>query len=222
MEGHAMLRQSGNTLFTLLFGMAVLMPANAEQTPPGTSDSPTGVVSAPPSSSPAGASFDAGEIPIPCPESFIDQATEGPYYKSGSPERRDLLEEGTPGEPVILTGYVFDKNCRPVPEAWIDFWQADGNGDYDNRGFRLRGHQYSDKDGKYLLRTVLPGEYPGRTKHIHVKVRSHKGGPTATSQLYFPGSKLNESDYLFSPAMLVTLTTGKNGEKIAFFNFKLK
>ena len=216
-----MFSHTGNTLFTILFGMAVLIPANADQTQPGTSNNPTGVLSTSSPSSPAGASFDVEEIPIPCPESFFVQATEGPYYKTGSPERRDLLEDGIPGVPIILAGYVFDKNCRPITGAWIDFWQADGNGEYDNRGFKLRGHQYTDTDGKYLLRTVLPGEYPGRTKHIHVKVRGHKSGPTATSQLYFPGSKLNESDFLFSPATVVTVTTGKNGEKVAFFNFKL-
>lgn len=205
-----MIKYSIHTLLTILLGMAVWVPANAGQTPPTAS-----------SSLQAGAPFDVGEIPTACPDSFMEPSTEGPYYKTGSPERRDLFEDGIPGETVILAGYVYDKNCRPIPGAWLDFWQADGKGNYDNRGFTLRGHQYTDTDGKYRLRTVLPGEYPGRTNHIHVKVRGYEGGAATTSQLYFPGSRLNESDFIFSPAMLVTLTTGKNGEKIAFFNFKL-
>lgn len=216
-----MFRKSANTFLILLFGMAVLMPADADQTSQTMSDNPAGIVSEIPTASRSEASLDVGEIPIPCPESFMERATEGPYYKTGSPERRDLLEEGIPGVPIILTGYVYDKKCRPIPEAWIDFWQTDGNGSYDNRGYKLRGHQYTDKNGKYLLRTVLPGEYPGRTNHIHVKVRGHKGGAVTTSQLYFPGSRLNESDRIFSSTMLVTVTTGKNGEKVAFFNFRL-
>jgi protocatechuate 3,4-dioxygenase beta subunit len=105
-----------------------------------------------------------GALPTPgddrtqCPEEFVDPSTEGPYYKNGSPERMDLVEEGIVGEPVELSGYVFDKNCNPVPGAWLDFWQADGNGSYDNRGYKLRGHQFTDTDGKYLSRTYQP--YP--------------------------------------------------------------
>jgi len=58
-----------------------------------------------------------------------------------------------------------------VGGALLDFWQADAAGDYDNTGFRLRGHQFSGADGRFRLATVVPGLYPGRTRHIHVKVQ---------------------------------------------------
>ncbi|MDB9822443.1 dioxygenase [Deltaproteobacteria bacterium] len=161
------------------------------------------------------------DIPAVCPRNFVDQQTEGPYYKTGSPERTDLIEEGVAGEPVILTGYVFDKDCNPVPGAWLDFWQADGNGDYDNRGYMLRGHQYTDQQGKYILRTVIPGEYPGRTNHIHLKVRGQTGDAIITSQLYFPAGRLNKSDRIFDESMLVTLSKSSDGRNMAFFNFRL-
>ena len=216
-----MLRKSFCVLLMLLYGLALSIPAGAGQAPSGAFESPPELVSQSSPTAAPGMSFEVGEIPLPCPAAFVAPATEGPYYKTGSPERRNLLTEGIPGEPITVTGYVFDRNCRPIPGAWIDFWQTDGDGRYDNRGFRLRGHQYTDRDGKYLLRTVFPGEYPGRTNHIHVKVRAHEGAATVTSQLYFQGSALNESDFIFNPAMLTTITTGKNGEKIAFFNFRL-
>jgi hypothetical protein len=156
-----------------------------------------------------------------CPESFVDPATEGPYYKTGSPERSDLIEEGVIGEPITLTGYVFDKDCNPVAGAWLDFWQADGNGNYDNRGYRLRGHQLTDKQGKYLLHTVIPGEYPGRTSHIHVKVAKQAGGAITTSQLYFPERKQNAADRLFSKSMVIMLDKSKDGRNVGHFNFRL-
>jgi protocatechuate 3,4-dioxygenase beta subunit len=160
-------------------------------------------------------------IPEACPETFIDQETEGPYYKTGSPERANLIEDATMGERFTLTGYVFDKECKPVAGAWLDFWQADGNGSYDNADYKLRGHQFTDKQGRYFLKTVLPGEYPGRTNHIHIKVNKHTDGNAATSQLYFPGGRLNASDHIFSKTMLVTMGKGSDGQKIGFFNFKL-
>lgn len=158
---------------------------------------------------------------LPCPDTFVYPETEGPYYKTGSPERRDLIEEGIPGEIITVTGYVFDMDCRSISGAWIDFWQADGNGNYDNRGYKLRGHQFTDEHGRYMLRTVLPGEYPGRTNHIHVKVRGGADGPVITSQLFFPGSRRNTSDRIFHPSMLVTVTVNDAGEKQGAFNFRL-
>jgi len=156
-----------------------------------------------------------------CPEEFVDPATEGPYYKNGSPERTDLVEKETVGEPVALSGYVFDKNCNPVPGAWLDFWQADGNGSYDNRGYKLRGHQFTDKNGKYMLQTVIPGAYPGRTSHIHVKVTGKTGGAVITSQLYFPGRSRNAEDPIFSPSMVIRLDKSEDGGTRGHFNFRL-
>src|SRR5215210_7521587 len=106
------------------------------------------------------------------PGTMTPSQTEGPYYKAGAPERTSLLEPGMAGTPLTITGYVMTPDCQPVASAWLDFWQADGNGAYDNRGYTLRGHQYTDADGRFVLQTVVPGEYPGRTGHIHVKVQA--------------------------------------------------
>ena len=111
--------------------------------------------------------------------------TEGPYFTRDSPERATLLEPGIAGQRLVLSGTVLSLDCRPLAGALLDFWQADADGAYDNQGYRLRGHQFTDADGRYRLETVVPGLYPGRTRHIHVKVQS-KGGPVLTTQLYFP------------------------------------
>ena len=138
--------------------------------------------------------------------------TEGPYFKPSSPERTELFEEGMAGQPIELVGFVLSRGCKPLAGALLDFWQADDKGRYDNSGFRLRGHQFSDAEGRYRLRSIVPGIYPGRTRHIHVKVQP-RGGRVLTTQLYFPGESKNRSDSLFRKDL--QMRTAKNAGWLA-------
>jgi len=94
-------------------------------------------------------------------------------------------------------------------------WHADPDGEYGNDGFRLRGHFFTDDQGAYRLETVVPGNYTGRTKHFHVKVRP-PGGRLLTTQLYFPGEPGNEEDSIFSPALLMDVRDGASGRDATF------
>jgi protocatechuate 3,4-dioxygenase beta subunit len=143
--------------------------------------------------------------------------TEGPYYKADTPERSDLIDTNTLGTKLIVTGYVLTPDCQPVVGAVLDFWQADDAGAYDNAGYNFRGHQETDATGRYQLETVIPGLYPGRTRHIHVKVQA-PNGPTLTTQLYFPDEPANARDGIFDPALIVNLQKTSTGE-VATFNF---
>ena len=122
--------------------------------------------------------------------------TEGPFFKPDSPKRASLLEKDSGKEHVVLTGIVMSPQCRPVANALLDFWHADEDGDYDNRGYRYRGHQFADGQGRYRLETILPALYPGRTRHFHVKVQA-PGRRILTTQLYFPGEATNQRDGLY-------------------------
>src|SRR5436190_8663091 len=133
--------------------------------------------------------------------------TEGPFFKPSSPERIELIEAGMAGQPIDLVGSVISRDCKPIAGALLDFWQADDKGNYDNSGFRRRGHQFTDADGRFRLKPVVPGAYVGRTRHIHVKVQP-RGGRVLTTQLYFPGEARNRSDGLFRKELLVR--TAKN------------
>jgi protocatechuate 3,4-dioxygenase beta subunit len=145
------------------------------------------------------------------------ELTEGPYYKTGSPELANLYKDGMAGIKFVVTGYVYDTNCQPVANAWLDFWQADANGTYDNSGYTLRGHQYTDANGRYTLTTVVPGLYPGRTEHIHFKVQA-PNGKIITSQLFFPGVAQNDSDGIFNASLLLPIQETSDG-MTAQFNF---
>jgi protocatechuate 3,4-dioxygenase beta subunit len=145
--------------------------------------------------------------------------TEGPYFTRNSPERASLLESGIGGTKLAVTGLVLATDCRPVAGALLDFWQADDRGQYDNAGFRLRGHQFADADGRYRLETIMPGLYPGRTRHIHVKVQA-PNQPVLTTQLYFPGEAGNTRDGIFNQGLLMTIQDAAGG-KDATFDFVL-
>jgi protocatechuate 3,4-dioxygenase beta subunit len=138
--------------------------------------------------------------------------TEGPYYTPDTPERSSLLEPGARGERLLLTGRVVSPQCRPVPRALLDFWHCDGNGEYDNVGFRYRGHLYADAEGRFRLETLFPAIYPGRARHIHVKVQP-PGGRILTTQLYFPG---DARDGLWRPELVVAMAQGARGKTAAF------
>ena len=134
--------------------------------------------------------------------------TEGPYFTPNSPERTSLLEDGMPGERLALAGFVLDRSCRPVAGALLDLWHCDAAGVYDNDGYRLRGHQFSDAQGRFVFETIVPGRYPGRTRHYHIKVQA-PGQKVLTTQLYFPGEKGNGRDRIFDPALLLDIPLGR-------------
>jgi protocatechuate 3,4-dioxygenase beta subunit len=119
------------------------------------------------------------------PADVTPEQTEGPYYKPDPPKRTSLVDSSVTGKRLSLVGRVLDTNCTAIARARVDFWQADGNGVYDNSGYRLRGYQLTNGRGGYHVETVVPGIYEGRTRHIHVKV-TPPGGRPLTTQLYFP------------------------------------
>ena len=171
----------------------------------------------------AGAAGEPALLPptLACDDGDEPTATNpaGPFFRPRSPRRRSLLRPGVAGTTLILTGRVLTRGCTPIRGALLDFWQADARGRYDNRGYRFRGHQFTDRRGRYRLETVVPGLYPGRTRHIHVRVQG-RGRPLLTTQLYFPGEPRNRSDGLFEPDLLVAWR-GSGNRRLARFDFVL-
>jgi protocatechuate 3,4-dioxygenase beta subunit len=157
---------------------------------------------------------DDGDDPTPA-------QTEGPYFTPDSLRRASLVETGMGGQRLVVAGTVLTTDCRPVGRALLDFWQADDAGRYDNQGYRLRGHQFSDADGAWRLETVVPGRYTGRTRHIHVKVQA-PDGPVLTTQLYFPGEPDNDRDGIFSPELVLDDVRDTGDARQGSFTFVLE
>jgi protocatechuate 3,4-dioxygenase beta subunit len=144
-----------------------------------------------------------------------ERQIEGPFYRPSSPERSDLLERGAKAREVELAGTVLTRSCKPVSRVLIDLWHADETGEYDNRGFRYRGHVFTDAAGRFSFRTIRPAPYPGRTRHYHVKVLA-TGRQLLTTQLYFPNEPLNARDEFYSRALELEIVDAGEATKARF------
>jgi len=126
--------------------------------------------------------------------------TEGPFFVDTQLNRSDIRSDPVtgvvkPGVPLVLrfvVSRVSSSGCTLLPGAMVDIWQCDAQGIYsgvqdrfaDTRGQKwLRGHQVTNAQGVAEFTTIYPGWYPGRTVHIHFKIRYRNRD--FTSQLFF-------------------------------------
>jgi protocatechuate 3,4-dioxygenase beta subunit len=136
--------------------------------------------------------------------------TEGPFYPDHLPldTDNDLLvinDALTPavGEVTYLSGRVLDSRGDPLRNAVVEIWQCDargaylhtgtGNRDRRDRNFQGFGRFVTGSSGEYLFRTIKPVPYPGRSPHIHCKVK-RDGKELLTTQCYIEGHPGNEKD----------------------------
>ena len=135
--------------------------------------------------------------------------TEGPFYPDKLPldTDNDLLivnEQITPavGEITHLTGRVLDSKGDPIRDALVEIWQVDGKGVYlhsqdkhagRDANFQGFGRFLTSSSGEYYFRTVKPVPYPGRTPHIHYKIKKN-GKELLTTQCYIKGHPNNPQD----------------------------
>jgi protocatechuate 3,4-dioxygenase beta subunit len=133
------------------------------------------------------------------------QQTEGPYFVDEALNRIDIRSDpsdgsvrpGTPLEIAFKVSRLSPKGCEPLTGALVDVWHCDHLGvysDVEDPGFNtvgrkfLRGYQVTDSRGAARFKTIYPGWYPGRTVHVHFKIRSAPSlapGYEFASQLYF-------------------------------------
>lgn len=134
--------------------------------------------------------------------------TEGPYYPDRLPLDQDndllLINDSITaalGSVAWISGRILDSNGSPIRAAQIEIWQADNFGSYiHSRGtnagrrdsnFQGYGRFVTSSTGEYLFRTIKPGLYPGRVRHVHCKV-TLPTGHTLISQLYIEGETGND------------------------------
>lgn len=130
---------------------------------------------------------------------------EGPYFVDERLHRSDIrsdpsdgsVKEGVPLQVAIRVHEIRENACAPLPNVMVDLWHCDAHGVYsdvrddsfDTRGKKfLRGYQMTDATGTVRFLTIYPGWYPGRTVHLHFKVRTppeSRRGYEFTSQIYF-------------------------------------
>jgi len=146
---------------------------------------------------------------------------EGPYYKVASPHRASLIEPGISGTPLLITGKVTNEFGKPIPGAVVDFWQSDDVGNYDMVGMLLRGHVFTDQDGRYEIETIQPACYePRQAQHIHVKVQGNSR--PYTTQLYFSNDEPRVNDNFYMRELEVQVEDLPNGSRRGTFDFVIK
>ena len=152
----------------------------------------------------------------------------GPFYKADAPAQAELCASGSGGrDRLLVSGRVLGMpDCAPLAGALVEVWQADARGNYtqvgsgqDDSGCLLRASLRTDAEGRYAFRTVMPGEYPGRPRHIHYRV-SAKGYGTLVTQLYFARERgvpeglavtAAPRDGILAATFDVTLAMGRRG-----------
>ena len=108
-----------------------------------------------------------------CPPTAADML--GPFYVAGAPQRNQT------GDGLVVSGVVRStRECRPLSGATIEWWSANPRGEYDDAH---RATQVADGEGRYRYVTDMPGKYPGRPVHVHVKVTA-AGHKALVTQVY--------------------------------------
>jgi protocatechuate 3,4-dioxygenase beta subunit len=169
---------------------------------------------------------------------------EGPFYPRAIPADADadLLRVAgqarvARGRPLLLGGLVRGPDGAALAGARVEIWQADDAGIYlhprearlaeRDEGFQGYGRAVADGAGRYAFRTIRPGLYPGRTRHIHLRAVSADGVLTLTTQVYFPDEPQNARDGLLrrlpaeSQALLMARVTPVDGGERAEFDIFL-
>jgi protocatechuate 3,4-dioxygenase alpha subunit len=130
--------------------------------------------------------------------------TIGPFFKYGLdwPGGENLFPESAPGRRIRIGGIVTDHKGQSVPDALIEFWQADASGRFGpartgaSGGF---GRVPTDKSGRYAINTVYPGRVAGadarmQAPHILVVLFARGLLRQIVTRIYFDGEAANRDD----------------------------
>lgn len=153
-----------------------------------------------------------------------EEDIEGPYYTPNAPELNSdgkLIDNPN----FVLFGRVYNTDGEPLENVTLDFWQADEKGEYDNKGYNLRGKVVTDKKGNFMLQTLKPGNYAiseneFRCSHLHV-ILTVKGYKSLTTQLYFEDDKHNSEDKWFDLKRVIFESVYEN-KHFGYFLFVLQ
>jgi protocatechuate 3,4-dioxygenase beta subunit len=136
--------------------------------------------------------------------------TEGPFYPDRLPLDTDndlviVNDALTPsvGDITNLTGRVLSRSGDPLRDIVVEIWQVDHHGVYlhsrsgsvarRDQNFQGFGRFVTGSTGEYRFRTIKPVPYPGRTPHIHVKIK-RGDRELLTTQCYIKGHPQNDGD----------------------------
>jgi protocatechuate 3,4-dioxygenase alpha subunit len=139
--------------------------------------------------------------------------TVGPFFSFGLAERPEVFAGGD----VRLEGRVFDGNGDPVPDALVELWQADRDGNYGD-GADGFGRCATDGDGRYAFTTVKPGAVSPHAPHVAVSLFARGLLKRLVTRIYFPDEPdANAADPALARAdRPETLIATRDGDALRF------
>ena len=159
------------------------------------------------------------------PDGATESTVFGPFHRLGAPELPtggNIAHLDKTGTPTLVSGRVLDLDGTPIKGALLDVWQAQSSGLYDSQDqslggeLHMRGRFHTDSEGRYLIRTVLPvnypipsdgpvgqmlratGRHPWRPAHIHFSIFGDGLLSRLVTQMYFPGDPLLPFDPIYN------------------------
>jgi protocatechuate 3,4-dioxygenase alpha subunit len=141
--------------------------------------------------------------------------TVGPFFSIGLEHlnRNDLVVPGISGVVITIRGQILDGDRQPVPDAQLEIWQADAEGNYSENKCEGASHNpakftgfariFTDTAGRFEFRTIKPGSIRGvggkmQAPHIAVLVFMRGLLKPLYTRIYFPGEAANDSDAVLS------------------------
>lgn len=133
--------------------------------------------------------------------------TAGPFFHLGLTDSGSvscIAGEGAKGERLWLTFRVLDGDGLPVPDAMIELWQADSEGNYNDGsrvsgGFSGFGRLATSEDGLCTFETIRPGRVPGPGKtlqapHVNASLFARGLLKRLSTRVYFADDPANKQD----------------------------
>ncbi len=171
----------------------------------------------------------------------------GPFYVEGAPSYQNGQDvaNGASGRPCWVRGHVLGLDGQPLPNATIEVWQADADGNYDVQYVDLthpqaRGVLQSRTDGSFDFKTILAEAYPipsdgpvgemlrasnnhpWRPAHLHFKIKA-EGYETLITHVFRDGDQYLDSDVVFGvrQSLVASWKPQAKGDHLLEFDFVL-
>jgi protocatechuate 3,4-dioxygenase, alpha subunit len=119
-----------------------------------------------------------------------------------------LINDNTAGERIYITGSIYDGSGNTIPDAMIELWQADANGNYISqypnipisqipfKGFGRLGTG-TNETHRFTFKTIKPGSVNGQAPHINVILFMRGSLHALYTRIYFSDED-NSNDLLLS------------------------
>ncbi len=164
---------------------------------------------------------------------YTDETLAGSFYVSGTIETENLNYQNADGEPITIRGVIYDGSTgEPIPNAKIEAWQADANGDYHPNAegdvadfteeeLNLRGTVLADEKGAYQFTSIKPAIDENRL-YISYRITADGYLPLFTQTYWLDDPSIETDDTDTESCRILTFEETEDGTTAATFDIYLR